>query len=870
MNLNRIDVRLLPAALAVFFGMFAGNTFAAGAPFKLEGQSRGSTKWISGNLQNWRELDDIPCRVSINGGPISDQSITIDFPHLEKGIPGFEDLFDFTPSPNAIITSGPTLKISNSGTRSYTFKVSVTNNAPAYVQFLARLAAGSHMNPGSSLMLGGSPASMGKLQIHKPSPRSGSPDLAIVKSGPATAAPDEIITYTLSYTNKSRRTALGVQVSDILPEGISVSTNNLDGGRLVGNTIFWNLGNVNPNTGGVISFPARVSPNAANGQVLTNTALIKGCQKDANSADNISRLLTTVIVTSCEPPTATPLANLERAIGANAVFSTSVSGTGPFTFQWLKDGNVINGQAGNTLTLINLTLDDAGTYRVIVTGACGSVTNSGTLTVDECFPAVDVMLVIDRSGSMKGNPYNDAKQACSNFVHNLNFNVDLAGLASYNSAATLDQMLTNRLAALEEAIALIPSAEGYTSISRGIQTGQTELLSDRHNPDALPVLVLLSDGLPTGSDSASNALHQATLAKNAGTRIFTVGLGAVDHALMAAIASSPADYFYTTNSAQLSELFDAISTIICRPPTNIFVSGLSNQTLCAGSTAVFNVTASGCDPFTYQWKKDGQTLTGETNSALIVQNVSSISEGVYSVEVSGACGTATNSATLTVNSGPTIVTPLVNQTNCPGDAVVFEINATGSGLNYQWFKDGQLLAGRTLSALVLTNVTDADEGFYLVTISGACGSATNGAALVVNTPVSSTPLINQTNCPGTTAVFATTASGTGPFNFAWFKNGVVLGAESGSDLLLTNVTADDAGIYSVVVSGVCGSVTNSATLAVNTPVSATPLISQTNCPGTTVAFSTTANGTGPVNSPGQSTLCGSKTVSSSEPNRKAL
>ena len=261
------------------------------------------------------------------------------------------------------------------------------------------------------------------------------------------------------------------------------------------------------------------------------------------------------------PVSATPLTDLVRSVGSTAVFSTVASGTGPFTYVWQKNGSVLSGKTQSGLILTNLSETDSGTYTVIVNGACGSsVTRSATLTVDLCFPAVDVMLVLDRSGSMTGQPYNDARQAASNFVHNLHMiaSADQAGLVSYNSSATLDRRLTNSIPALEQAIQSIPAPSGYTSITLGLQTGQTELVSARHNPQALPVMVLLSDGLPTGTDSRSNALSAATQAKNAGTRIFTVGLGGVDPALMSAIASAPGDYFYTTNSAQLTALFDAI------------------------------------------------------------------------------------------------------------------------------------------------------------------------------------------------------------------------------------------------------------------------------------------------------------------------
>src|ERR1019366_5463526 len=108
--------------------------------------------------------------------------------------------------------------------------------------------------------------------------------------------------------------------------------------------------------------------------------------------------------------------------------------------------------------------------------------------------------------------------------------------------------LTNSLQALNQAIHAMPAASGNTSISLGLQTGQNELISARHNPSALPAMILLSDGLPTGTDTKSNALYNATQAKEAGTLIFTIGLGSdVDPVLMAGIATSTNYYFFATN-----------------------------------------------------------------------------------------------------------------------------------------------------------------------------------------------------------------------------------------------------------------------------------------------------------------------------------
>src|SRR6185295_4790474 len=97
-----------------------------------------------------------------------------------------------------------------------------------------------------------------------------------------------------------------------------------------------------------------------------------------------------------------------------------------------------------------------------------------------------------------------------------------------------------------------------------------------------------------------------------------------------------------------------------------------------------------------------------------------------------------------------------------------------------------------------------------------CGApVTNKAILVVNENVAVvTEPSNSTNCPVATANFSVNAIGTG-LSYQWYKGVNALANQTNSGLALNNVSFGDAGTYSVVVSGVCGTpITNSATLVV--------------------------------------------------------
>lgn len=61
-----------------------------------------------------------------------------------------------------------------------------------------------------------------------------------------------------------------------------------------------------------------------------------------------------------------------------------------------------------------------------------------------------------------------------------------------------------------------------------------------------------------------------------------------------------------------------------------------------GLSATFTVEAAGAPPFTYQWKKDGVELQGETNKILVITNIQPSHEGEYTVVVMNAMGSATS------------------------------------------------------------------------------------------------------------------------------------------------------------------------------------------------------------------------------------
>ncbi len=195
----------------------------------------------------------------------------------------------------------------------------------------------------------------------------------------------------------------------------------------------------------------------------------------------------------------------------------------------------------------------------------------------------DVMLVIDRSGSMQGTPLQDAKDAAKAFVDGLDLSpgADQVGLVSYSSSAILNHRLSRTAGTVRAAIdALV--ASGQTNITEGIDKAQEELESVRHVPENRPIMILMTDGQHNVGPGPGPA---ADAAKAKGTRIITIGLGNVDETELKNLASSPDDYYYAPTSDELKNIYEQIAgSIMGVPATNIILT----DTLSSGVDLVPN------------------------------------------------------------------------------------------------------------------------------------------------------------------------------------------------------------------------------------------------------------------------------------------
>jgi hypothetical protein len=177
-----------------------------------------------------------------------------------------------------------------------------------------------------------------------------------------------------------------------------------------------------------------------------------------------------------------------------------------------------------------------------------------------------------------------------------------------------------------------------------------------------------------------------------------------------------------------------------------------NQTVTAGQSASFAVSASGVSPFSYQWKKNGAAISGAASSSYTTPPTTTSDSGSqFTVAVTDSTGSVTSgAATLTVNApsvAPSIVTQPASRAVTAGQTASFSVSVSGtSPFTYQWNKNGAAISGATSSSYTTPATTTSDNGaLFTVIVSNSVGSVTSSAATLTVNAATSLLTLNPTS-----------------------------------------------------------------------------------------------------------------------------
>jgi uncharacterized repeat protein (TIGR03803 family) len=504
--------------------------------------------------------------------------------------------------------------------------------------------------------------------------------------------------------------------------------------------------------------------------------------------------------------------------GATVTFHVSATSLTPMVYQWQKDGTNlanagnISGATTNTLSITGISDSDAGPYSVILTNSDGSVTSSNaTLTV------IDPPVITGQPANLLVLPGT-----------NVAFGLSLTGTAPLRY-----QWRFNGTNLLNATNAFYPIPSVGTNNAGNYAVVITNAAGSATSSNAA-LTVVLSPKSQTNYAS-STATFTATAfspelliyqwQKNGTNLVEGGGLSGTTNSTLTITSVSDADA--ASYSAVVSDAYASVTTsnaVLTVNDLPFIVLQPQSQTVLAGSSVTFNVTAYGAPPLVFQWYFNGTALgapaTGTTFSSCTLTHVGTNQAGSYGVQVVNGYGTvmSSNAMLAVVTLPPAITTQPASRTNNAGTTAAFSVVASSlSPLSYQWQEDGTNLvnagriSGATNGTLTITSVSDSDVAVYSVIVTNLAGStmSSNATLTVIDPPSITVQPIGQRVLLGGSAPFSVSVSGTAPFGYHWRFNGTSLLNATNATYAIQAVGATNTGNYSVVVTNLAGSATSS-------------------------------------------------------------
>lgn len=206
------------------------------------------------------------------------------------------------------------------------------------------------------------------------------------------------------------------------------------------------------------------------------------------------------------------------------------------------------------------------------------------LGVESCLNPLDVVVGLDKSGSMRSegsNPPEPFSTVISNaqiFIRSLSQD-DQVGVVSFGNSSFQESILSTIKDSSTKAVGSLSlsTTSEQTNITAGLTSALEQLQSDKARGESKKAIVLLTDGIPTepkNKDIPDNptisAQKVADEIKKLGIEIFTIGLGKnVSEGFLKSISTDDSHYFNAPTKDKLASVYGDISKGLCPKKPNV-------------------------------------------------------------------------------------------------------------------------------------------------------------------------------------------------------------------------------------------------------------------------------------------------------------
>jgi len=426
------------------------------------------------------------------------------------------------------------------------------------------------------------------------------------------------------------------------------------------------------------------------------------------------------------------LQNPSRSVvptGTVVTFTAEHKGTGPFTYQWKREGVDIDGATAATYTTPPVGTDQAGNYTVTVKS---DISAAGVLSAAKNLAHAAPVTTV----SIARSPDSPLVASGTKVVFT----------ATNNGASPTYQWLKNDIA--------IPGAESVTFTINSVALSDTAnykvLVTSSASPDTITSNELNLNVTPNLSNITITPSFAGTAAPINTDVTLTAASGGI----------GPFTYQWRKNGVDIPNAttnvlaFNTGPTVnvdnpdsydvkvstdivpdgvvsapyllrIAEPIANVLASRTpTTPSVTLGTEVVFSVTFTGSSP-NFQWRKGGTNIEGANEATYKITAFAESDEGDYSVFISNAVtpnGVTSNNVTVSANAPVTSATIILVSPGSPvvsqGSVLIFNASAEGGDEHsYQWRKDNVDIPGATQPVLNTTANDFPGTAIYDVRVS---------------------------------------------------------------------------------------------------------------------------------------------------------
>ncbi|WP_418263734.1 immunoglobulin domain-containing protein [Flavobacterium faecale] len=629
-----------------------------------------------------------------------------------------------------------------------------------------------------------------------------------------------------------------------------------------GLTYQWRKGTTNLSNGGTIS-GATTNTLTINPLVSTDAAadynvVITGTAPCSALTSNNAAL----IVNDAVVITSQPIASQTACSTDTANFSVTATGTG-LTYQWRKgttnlaDSGNISGANTNTLTLTNLSIADAGSYNVIVTGTspCSPVTsNSSVLSINK---KVAIGTQPSNVGICASSPAQFGVVASGDGLSYQWYKGTFPGTAVTNNAfitgAQSNILKFSQAFLTDEGIyyVIVSGASPCSSVTSNevtLNVDQSIVITTQPSSKSLCIDSNVTFTIEADANGDPLTFQWRKNGTNIGGLITSTATTST--LTLNNISSGDAGNYDVVISGPIGYTCSSVTSTSSVLTVNPYPTISGNLSICGGFTT--QLAGSASPAAANPWISSNTSVATISNTGL----VSGLTSGTSTITYTNSNGCMTT-ATVTVTETAQVNQP-TSQVVCNGNStsnINFSTTNTSGTTTYSWTNDtasiglassgtGNILAF-TASNLGTSPVTATIIVTPIYTNGGAnCNGPTKTFTITVNPSTQVNEPTSQVVCNGslTTLVsFATNNTG-GTTTYSWTNDNTSIGlAASGS----TNISAFTS--------------VNSGTTPIIATITVTPTFNNgsVNCTGAAKTFTITVNPTAQVNQPVNQVVCNS-------------